>query len=87
MNLRSVKRNQLMIAALCSLLLTILWWFGDLTHFMDYALSGVILSLWVPAIMVHKQSDNSLAWNVLFGVLGITAVSVVVRAAWLIGRV
>ena len=86
MNLQQMRRNQLLIAALSSLLIASLWWIGDLPEVMYYVLPLVIFSLWIPAIMAHKQREGSSAWNVFFIVLGITVITAIVRTVWLIGR-
>ena len=86
MTLRQARRNQLIIAGISSVLLATLWAVGDLPRSMYYALPFVIASLWVPALLVHKHRQGSLAWNMSFGLLGIAVVSVIVRAVWLIGR-
>ena len=86
MNLQQMRRNQLLIAALSSLLIASLWWIGDLPEVMYYLLPLVIFSLWIPAIMAHKQREGSIALNVFFIVLGITVITAIVRTVWLIGR-
>jgi len=53
---------------------------------MYYALPFVIVALWIPAALAHKQRDGGVVWNSFFGLLGLAVVSVVVRAVWLIGR-
>ena len=77
---------KLIIAALSTVLLAALWTVGDLPLAMYYALPFVIVSLWVPAVLVRKQLQGSLAWNLILGLLGIAVISTVVRADWLIGR-
>ena len=86
MNLQQMRRNQLLIAALSSVLAASLWWIGDLPEVMYYLLPLVIFSLWIPAIMTHKQREGSMAWNVFFMGLGITVIAAIVRTVWLIGR-
>lgn len=86
MTLSQARRNQLIIAAISSVLLKSLWVIGDLPRSMNFSLPFVISALWVPAFLAHKQRDGSLAWNLFFGVLGLAVVGVVVRAVWLIGR-
>ncbi len=86
MTLRQARRNQLIIAGISSVLLVTLWAVGDLPRSMYYALPFVIAGLWIPALLVHKHRQGSLAWNMFFGLLGIAVVSVIVRAVWLIGR-
>jgi hypothetical protein len=53
---------------------------------MNYALAPVIVALWIPAALAQKQREGSLAWNLMFGLLGLAVVAVVIRAVWLIGR-
>jgi len=53
---------------------------------MYYLLPLVIFSLWIPAIMTHKQREGSMAWNVFFMGLGITVITAIVCTVWLIGR-
>ena len=79
-------RNQLIIAAFSSVMISILWVIGDLPFSMNYALAFVIAALWVPVLLRHKQRDGSMFWNVFFGLLGLVVLSVVVRVVWLIGR-
>ena len=86
MTLYQARRNQLIIAAISTLLLTALWTVGDLPGAMYYALPFIIVSLWVPALLVRKQFQGSIVWNLFFGLLGIAVISTVVRAVWLIGR-
>jgi len=40
----------------------------------------------VPVLLRHKQREGSILWAVFFGLLGLTVLSIVVRAVWLIGR-
>ena len=86
MTLYQARRIQLIIAGISTLLLATLWTVGDLPRSMYYALPFTIAGLWVPALLVRKQLQGSLAWNLFFGLLGIAVVSTVVRAVWLIGR-
>ena len=86
MTFYQARRNQLIIAALSTVLLAGLWAVGDLPLAMCYALPFVIVGLWVPALLVRKQLQGSLVWNLFFGLLGIAVISIVVRAVWLIGR-
>ena len=86
MTLYQARRNQLIIAALSTVLVAALWAVGELPVAMYYALPFVIVSLWVPALLVRKQLQGSLAWNLFLGLLGIAVISTVVRAVWLIGR-
>lgn len=86
MTLYQARRNQLIIAAISTLLLGLLWTVGDLPRPMFYALPLVIVGLWVPALLVRKQLQGSLAWNLFFGLLGIAVISTIVRVVWLIGR-
>ncbi|MCX8277856.1 MAG: hypothetical protein OTJ43_06260 [Dehalococcoidia bacterium] len=86
MTLSQARRNQLVIAAISSALLTTLWAIGDLPGSMNTALPFVIAALWIPVFLSRKQRDGGVLWNSLFGILGIAVVSVVVRVVWLIGR-
>jgi len=86
MTLTRVRRNQLIIAGISSVLLATLWGVGDLPKHMNLALPFVIASLWFPAALAHKQREASLGWNLIFGVIGIAVLLVVGRAVWLIGR-
>ena len=86
MTFYQARRNQLIIAALSTVLLAGLWAVSDLPLAMYYALPFVIVGLWVPALLVRKQLQGSLVWNLFFGLLGIAVISIVVRAGWLIGR-
>jgi branched-subunit amino acid transport protein len=86
LTLSQARRNQLIIAGISSVLLSMLWFAGDLPRSMYYALPLAIAALWIPAIFADKQRSGSVAWNVLFGALGIAVAVVVVRVVWLIGR-
>jgi hypothetical protein len=86
LTLSQARRNQLIIAGISTVLLSILWAVGDLPRSMFYALPPVIIVLWIPAVLAHKQREGSRSWNAFIGLLGIAVVSVVVRAVWLIGR-
>ena len=86
MNLYQARRNQLIIAGVTTLLIVLLWTVGDLPRSMFYALPFLIVGLWIPALMVRRQLEGSLAWNLLFGLIGIAVISTIVRAVWLIGR-
>ena len=79
-------RNQLIIAAFSSVMISILWVIGDLPFSMNYALAFVITALWVPVLLRHKQREGAMFWNVFFGRLELVVLSVVVRVVWLIGR-
>ena len=79
-------RNQLIIAAFSSVMISILWVIGDLPFSMNYALAFVITALWVPVLLRHKQRKVSMFWNVFFGFLGLVVLSIVIRVVWLIGR-
>ena len=79
-------RNQLIIAAFSSVMISILWVIGDLPFSMNYALAFVITALWVPVLLRHKQREGSMFWNVFFGLLGLVVLSIVIRVVWLIGR-
>ena len=79
-------RNQLIIAAFSSVMISILWVIGDLPFSMNYALAFVITALWVPVLLRHKQRERSMFWNVFFGLLGLVVLSIVIRVVWLIGR-
>ena len=85
MSLSQARRNQLIIAGISSVLLSMLWAIGDLPRSMYYTMPFVIAALWIPAVCVHKQRDGGLIWTSFFGLLGIVVVSIVVRAVWLIG--
>jgi branched-subunit amino acid transport protein len=86
LTLSQARRNQLIIAGISTILLATLWAISDLPRSMYFALPPVIVALWVPAVLAHKQRDVSRGWNVAFGVLGLAVAAVVVRAVWLIGR-
>ena len=86
LTLSQARRNQLIIAGTSTILLATLWAISDLPRSMYFALPPVIVALWVPAVLAHKQRDVSRGWNVAFGVLGLAVAAVVVRAVWLIGR-
>lgn len=86
MTLYDARRNQLIIAGISTILLAMLWTVSDLPRSMYYTLPFIIAGLWVPALLVRKQLQGSLAWNLFFGLLGIAVISTVVRAVWLIGR-
>ena len=79
-------RNQLIIAAFSSVMISILWVIGDLAFSMNYALAFVIAALWVPVLLRNKQREGSMFWNVFFGFLGLVVLSIVIRVVWLIGR-
>ena len=76
----------MIIAGVSTLLIVLLWTVGDLPRSMFYALPFLIVGLWIPALMVRRQLEGSLAWNLLFGLIGIAVISTIVRAVWLIGR-
>ena len=80
-------RNQLIIAAFSSVMISILWIIGDLPFSLNYALAFVITALWLPVLLRHKQQQGSMAWNLFFGLLGLGVLLIVVRVVWLIGRV
>ena len=86
MTLYQARRNQLIIAGISTLLLALLWTIGDLPRSMNYALPFVIAGLWIPALLIRKQLQGSLVWNLFFGLLGFAVISTIVRAVWLIGR-
>ena len=86
MTMAQVRRNQVVIAAISTVLLITLWFVGNLPRYMFYALPFVIVSLWVPAVLAYKQREGSLVWNLFFGGMGIAVISIVGRAVWLIGR-
>ena len=86
MTFYQARRNQLIIAALSTELLAGLWAVGELPLARYYALPFVIVGLGGPALLVRKQLQGSLVWNLFFGLLGIAVISIVVRAVWLIGR-
>lgn len=86
MTLYDARRNQLIIAGISTILLAMLWTVSDLPRSMYYTLPFIIAGLWVPVLLVRKQLQGSLAWNLFFGVLGIAVISTIVRVVWLIGR-
>ena len=86
MTLYDARRNQLIIAGISTILLAMLWIVSDLPRSMYYTLPFIIAGLWIPALLVRKQLQGSLAWNLFFGVLGIAVISTIVRVVWLIGR-
>jgi hypothetical protein len=86
LTLSQARRNQLVIAAISSVLLTTLWVIGDLSRSMNTALPFVIATLWIPVFLSRKQRNGGVLWNSLFGILGIAVVSVILRVVWLIGR-
>ena len=86
LTLWQARRNQLIIAGISSVLLATLWAISDLPRSLDYALAPVVVALWVPAALAHKQREGSLVWSGFFGLLGLAVVVVVMRIAWLIGR-
>jgi hypothetical protein len=86
MTLYQARRNQIIIAAISSVLLVVLWTIGDLPRAMYIALPFAITSLWIPVLLVRKQLEGSRTWNLFFGLLGIAVISTVVRVVWLIGR-
>ncbi|MCH7970038.1 MAG: hypothetical protein J4O01_03915 [Chloroflexi bacterium] len=86
MTLYDARRNQLIIAGISTILLAMLWTVSDLPRSMYYTLPFIIAGLWIPALLVRKQLQGSLAWNLFFGVLGIAVISTIVRVVWLIGR-
>ena len=86
LTLSKALRNQLIIAVFSSVMISILWFIGDLPLSMNYALTFVITALWVPVLLRHKQREGSILWTVFFALLGLAVLSIVVRAVWLIGR-
>ncbi len=86
MTLPKTLRDQLIIAVFSSVMISILWVIGDPPLLMNYALAFVITALWVPVLLRQKQREGSILWAVFFGLLGLTVLSIVVRAVWLIGR-
>ena len=86
MTLYDARRNQLIIAGISTILLAMLWTVSDLPRSMYYTLPFIIAGLWIPALLVRKQLQGSLAWNLFFGALGIAVISTIVRVVWLIGR-
>ena len=86
MTLSQERRNQLIIAGISTILLVALWTISDLPRSMYLALPLVIVALWIPAVLAHKQREGSRGWNMIFGVLGLIVAAVVVWVVWLIGR-
>ena len=86
MTLSQERRNQLIIAGISTILLVALWTIRDLPRSMYLALPLVIVALWIPAVLAHKQREGSRGWNMIFGVLGLIVAAVVVWVVWLIGR-
>jgi hypothetical protein len=86
LTLPKTLRDQLIIAVFSSVMISILWVIGDPPLLMNYALAFVITALWVPVLLRQKQREGSILWAVFFGLLGLTVLSIVVRAVWLIGR-
>ncbi len=86
MTLSQTRRNQLIIAGISTVLMVILWSIGDFSRAMNFALPGVIVALWIPAALAHKQRDGGMAWNIPIMLLGLAVFTVVVRAIWLMGR-
>ena len=86
MTLSQERRNQLIIAGISTILLVALWTISDLPRSMYLALPLVIVVLWIPAVLAHKQREGSRVWNMIFGVLGLIVAAVVVWVGWLIGR-
>ncbi len=68
------------------MLLVALWIVGDVPTGMYFLLPPVIVAMWIPALLAHKQRIGSLRWNLLFGLLGIGVVSTVVRVVLYIGN-
>jgi hypothetical protein len=86
MTLAQARRNQMLIAGISSVLLVALWIVGDVPTGMYFLLPPVIVAMWIPALLAHKQRIGSLRWNLLFGLLGIGVVSTVVRVVLYIGN-
>jgi hypothetical protein len=86
LTLSQERRNQLIIAGISTILLVALWTISDLPRSMYLALPLVIVALWIPAVLAHKQREGSRGWNMIFGVLGLIVAAVVVWVVWLIGR-
>ena len=86
LTLSKTLRNQLIITVFSSVMISILWFIGDLPLSMNYAVTFVITALWVPVLLRHKQREGSILWTVFFALLGLAVLSIVVRAVWLIGR-
>ncbi|MBG82733.1 MAG: hypothetical protein CL791_05415 [Chloroflexi bacterium] len=81
-----MRRNQLIIAGISTVLLVLLWSNRNFTGVMKFALPFLIISLWIPPIFVQTQHDRGVRSNFLIGLLGIVVACFVVRAIWLIGR-
>jgi len=86
MTLAQARRNQMLIAGISSVLLVALWIVGDVPTGMYFLLPPVIVAMWIPALLAHKQRIGSLRWNLLFGLLEIGVVSTVVRVVLHIGN-
>jgi branched-subunit amino acid transport protein len=86
LTLWQARRNQLIIAGISSVLLATLWAISDLPRPLNYALAPVVVALWIPVVLAHKQREDSLVWSGLFALLGLAVFAVVMRIAWLIGR-
>jgi hypothetical protein len=86
LTLSQERRNQLIIAGISTILLVALWTISDLPRSMYLALPPVIVALWIPTVLSHKQREGSRGWNMIFGVLGLIVAAVVVWVVWLIGR-
>ena len=86
MTLSQTRRNQLIIAGISTVLMVILWSIGDFSREMNFALPLVIVALWIPAALAHKQREGGIVWNAPIVLLGLAVVAVVIRAIWLIGR-
>ena len=86
MTLAQARRNQMLIAGISSVLLIALWLVGDVPIGMYFLLPPVIVAMWIPALLAHKQRLGSVRWNLLFGLLGVGVVSTVVRVVLYIGN-
>ena len=76
----------MIITGISTILLAALWAISDLPRSMYLALPPVIVALWIPTVLSHKQREGSRGWNMIFGVLGLTVAAVVVWVVWLIGK-
>jgi hypothetical protein len=81
-----VRRNQAIVAAISTVLLAILWATGSYPGSMNFTIPGAMVVTWIPVVLAPKLRQGSIAWNSLFGLLGLTVAGVAVRAIWMIGQ-